>query len=117
MLTRSITLTEQEAEDLRYYAANAGEVEDAALKRAALRGLRELRIEQALRAYAERGDSSEAAEIAGMPRAEFLQLLIDRGITMLDGPSTLVRALEFAADQLGSERLAELARALPRSDD
>lgn len=48
MLTKSIRLTEEEAAELREYLAATGEVEATVLKRAALRGLKELRLEQGI---------------------------------------------------------------------
>ena len=68
------------------YLAITSEIEAAVLKRAALRGLRELRTEQGILAFLEGRGSSEAAAIAGLPRAGFLQLLIDKGVTLLGGP-------------------------------
>jgi hypothetical protein len=112
MVTKSIRLTEDEAAELREYVDTTGEVEAAALTRAALRGLREMRAEQGILAFLGGQSSSEAAAIAGMPRAPFLQLLIDRGITILDGPSTMAQELESLGKELGDERLIAAARAL-----
>src|SRR5205823_6586319 len=90
--------------------AATGEVEANVLKRATLRGLRELRLEQAILAY-QRGDStSEAAQIAGLPRSIFLQALIDRDVTILGEPPSLAEQLEHLAERFGNERLATVAR-------
>ena len=112
MATKSIRLTEAEAAELRDYLATTGEVEAVALKRAAMRGLREMRIEQGILAYLNGRGSSEAAQIAGLPRAEFLQVLIDKGVTLLEGPSTLRSELEALAERLGDDGLAILASKL-----
>lgn len=112
MATKSIRLTNQEAAELREYVAVTGEVEAIALKRAALRGLRDLRLEQGILAYLDGRNSSEAAQIAGLPRAQFLQVLIDKGITLLGDPSTLGAELEMLAQRLGDERLAAVASKL-----
>ncbi len=109
MLTKSIRLTEEEAADLRQYLAVTGEVEAAVLKRATLRGLKELRLERGILAYLEGESSTEAAEIAGVPRAHFLQILIDKGIRLLEEPSTLAIELESLARRLGNQRLAAAA--------
>jgi predicted HTH domain antitoxin len=114
--TKSIRLTDAEAAQLREYLATTGEIEAAALKRAALRGLRELRLEQGILAYLETRNSTAAAEIAGLPRAEFLQVLIDKGITILDGPSTLAAELGALAEHLDSQRLAAVAKQLSEAD-
>src|SRR6266581_1087850 len=89
LTTKSIRLTEEEAADLREYLEITGEVEAVALKRAAVRGIRELRLAEAIRVYLEERDSGHAARIAGLPRAQFLHVLADKGISVLDGPSSL----------------------------
>src|SRR5881275_894569 len=99
MATKSIRLTEEEAAELREYLAVTGEVEAIALKRAALRGLKDLRLDQGILAYLDGRGSAEAARIAGLSRAELIQVLIEKGITLLEGPSTL-----------GDDRLAGAAR-------
>ncbi|MBI4492236.1 MAG: hypothetical protein HY690_05530 [Chloroflexi bacterium] len=117
MLPKSIRLTEAEAAELQRYVSLTGEVEATALKRAALRGLREFRLERGIMAYIEGRSSSEAAEIAGIPRAEFLQVLVEKGVTLLKGPSTLAAELGFLAQQLGDEKLAAVASKLAEARD
>ena len=120
MLTKSIRLTEEEADDLQTYVALTGEVEASVLKRAALRGLREMRLEQGLLAFIQgQGSigSSEAARIAGIPRAEFLQILVDRGISMFQGPWRLAAELESLAEYLEDDKLAVVAASLPQQRD
>ena len=110
MITKSIRLTPEEAGELRQYVAATGEVEASALKRAALRGLREMRLEQGILAYLKRGDSAEAAEIAGLPRAHFLQELIDRGLTLdWREPEEMRQSLGFLAEKLGLPTLRDAA--------
>ena len=108
MPTRSIDLTDDEANDLQQLLAATGETEAAALKRALARGLKDLRIEQAIRVFKERGSSSEAAVVAGMPRAHFLQLLIDEGVEVLSGPDTLDQELEGLAEVFEDPGLRDL---------
>jgi hypothetical protein len=117
MPTKSIRLSEQEAAELRQYLAATGEVEAVALKRAAMRGLKDLRQEQALLTYLEGRGAFEAAQIAGLSRAEFLQLLVEKGITVLEGPSTLGAELDALAREFDSERLARAAKQLDPSPD
>lgn len=112
MITKSIRLTDDEAAELRTYLGLTGEVEATVLKRAALRGLRELRLEQGLMAYLGGQGSAAAAEIAGLPRAAFLQVLVDRGIALLEGPSDLATELELLGQQLGNDRLRSAASRL-----
>ena len=109
MRTKSIRLTDEEASEVRDYAARTGEVEASVLKRAMLRGLREMRLDDGVLAYLDTRDSSYAAEIAGLPRAMFLQALMDKGVAVLDGPSNLIEELRALARRLGDPRLAAVA--------
>jgi hypothetical protein len=112
MLTKSIRLTEEEAAELRGYLDATGGVEAAVLKRAAMRGLREMRLERGILAYLDGQSSTEAAEVAGLSRGEFLQVLIDKGITILEGPSTLAAELVELAHRFGDQKLLDVARKL-----
>ncbi|MGH2587598.1 MAG: hypothetical protein ACRDJE_21985 [Dehalococcoidia bacterium] len=112
MPAKSITLSDDELRELRDLLTATGETEAAALKRATLRGLRELRFEQGLLAYLDGADSAEAAAIAGLPRAAFLAALAERGVPLLSGPSTLASELAFLATRLDNSRLAAVADAL-----
>jgi predicted HTH domain antitoxin len=109
LTTKSIRLTEEELADLREYLELTGEVEAVALKRAALRGIRELRLAEAIRVYLDERDSEHAARIAGLPRAQFLQVLAEKGISILEGPSSLASELEGLARRFRDEALARAA--------
>jgi predicted HTH domain antitoxin len=110
VLTKSIRLNEEEARDLEELVQATGEVEASVLKRAALRGLRDERLDKAMLLFVNGASSSEAAALARMPRARFLDLLADRGVAILDSPSTVPEELEAVAGLLGDERLAEVAK-------
>src|SRR6266851_9148552 len=97
LTTKSIRLTKQEAAELREYLDITGEVEAVALKRAALRGIRELRLAEAIRVYLDERDTEHGARVAGLPRAQFLHVLIEKGISVLDGPSSLATELDGLA--------------------
>jgi hypothetical protein len=112
MLTKSIRLTEEEAAQVKEYVALTGEVEATVLKRAALRGFKEMRLEQGILAYIQGEGSAEAAAIAGVGRAEFLWLLAERGVPLLKDPLAFSDGLEYLAEQLGDKRLAAIARTL-----
>jgi hypothetical protein len=112
MITRSIQLSDEEAAGLKALLEATGESEEDLLRRAAARGIRDLRLEQAIKAFKGGTGSGEAALIAGLPRAIFLQKLIDRRIVILDGPSTLGEELAELGCSLGDERLVKAARLL-----
>lgn len=117
MLTKSIQLSEEEDAELQQCLAVTGGDEADVLKCAALRGLRELRLEQGIRAFRQGRSSSEAAQIAGLPRAMFLEILMDEGETLLDGPSTLADELGALAERLNRPRLAAVARKLADDEE
>jgi hypothetical protein len=112
MPTRSIHLSDADAEGLEQLHAATGKTEDVLLEQAVLRGLQALRIEEGIRAFKSGLGSSEAAVIAGLPRAVFLHEMAERGVTILDGPSTLAEELAALAQDLGNTRLAAVARKL-----
>jgi predicted HTH domain antitoxin len=112
LITKSIRLTEQEAADLREYLDITGEVEAVALKRAALRGIRELRLTEAIRVYLDERDTERGARIAGLPRAQFLHVLAEKGISVLEGPSSLASELDGLARRFEDQRLAQVAAEL-----
>lgn len=104
MVTKSIRLSDAEARELAAYLSLVGGTEAALLKEATLRGLREIRLARAVTAYIDGASSSEAARIAGLPRAPFLQALMDRGVAVLRGPSSVEAELEalLAAEGAGA---------------
>lgn len=115
MITKSIRLSEEQAAELRRYVDLTGDVEANVLKNAAVRGLKDLRFERGVLHYLEHGDSYEAAEIAGVGRAEFLWLAAERGVSVLKGPSSMEETLESFGRDLGDERFSEAARRLAES--
>jgi predicted HTH domain antitoxin len=116
LTTKSIRLTEDEVADLREYLEISGEVEAVALKRAAVRGIRELRLTEAIRVYLDERDSEHGARIAGLPRAQFLHVLTEKGVSVLEGPSSLAAEMEGLARRFGDRRLSEAAAEVePRS--
>jgi predicted HTH domain antitoxin len=112
LTTKSIRLTEDEVADLREYLDLTGEVEAVALKRAAMRGIRELRLAEAIRIYLEERDTEHSARVAGLPRAQFLHELAEKGISVLEEPSSLASELEGLARRFGDQRLAQVATEL-----
>jgi hypothetical protein len=111
MITKSIRLSEDEASQLKAYVQRTGEVEASALKRAALRGLHDLRVEQGILAYLDGYDSGSAAAIAGIGRAQFLWLLSERGVTLLR-EHDLAESLRTLAQDLNDPKLTAAAKAI-----
>lgn len=116
MPAKSIQLTDDELAALDDLSDVTGEPAEVVLKRAALRGVKELRLEQGLLAYLQGADSADAAVVAGLPRVAFLDRLVERGIPLLAGPSTLASELDFLARRFGSSRLAAAAASLAETD-
>lgn len=112
MLTKSIRLTDEESQELEEVVKQTGEVEASVLKRAALRGLREEREDRAVLLYLNGASSAEAAAVARLPRARFLDALADRGISLLDDPSVAPEELEALGRLLGADKLVGVAREL-----
>jgi hypothetical protein len=107
VVTKSIRLSDAEAGEVAAYLRLVGGTEAALLKEATLRGLREIRISRAVAAYTEGASSGEASRIAGLPRAPFLQLLIDRDLHLLRGAGSVAAELEalVAAEDAGAGNL------------
>ncbi len=106
MITKSIRITAAEEAELHEIVARTGESEAAVLKRAALDGLQARALQDAITEYVMgRVDTCLAAELARMPRAYFIRELLDRGVSLLSGPSALHEELEHLGMLVGDERL------------
>jgi hypothetical protein len=84
------------------------------LERAALRGLRDERLDRAVMLYLQGAGSAEAAAVAQMSRSRFLDLIADRGITVLEAPSGIPEEPKAAVALLGDEELAAVADVVER---
>lgn len=109
MAIRSVHISDAEAEGLQHLHASTGQAEGALLERAVQHGLHELRIDAGIKPVDTGGGSSEGAEIAGTPREVSLDLLYERRVKILDGPSIFAENLAILAEDLGDERLAATA--------
>jgi hypothetical protein len=112
--TKSIRLSDEETRELDELVRATGEVEAAVLKRAAMRGLRDERLDRAVLLYLQGAGSAEAAAVAQMSRSRFLELIADRGITVLEAPSGVPEELKAAAALFGDEGLAAVADVVER---
>jgi hypothetical protein len=85
----------QDEVEVANYVATTGEPYSAVLARATLRGIRAERLERGLLLYITDHDLDAAAAFAGLPRAIFIDELLNHGITILDGnPGDLLIDLE-----------------------
>jgi hypothetical protein len=105
-------LSDEEAEALRQLQAATGESEEDVLRRAAVQGIRDLRLEQGIKAFKNGSGSGEAAVIAGLPRAAFFEILLDRGIEVLGPEPSLASQLAALGRRLGDDRLTKAAEFL-----
>jgi predicted HTH domain antitoxin len=112
MVSKAVHLSEEEAEGLRQLLAETGESEEEILRRATARGLRDLRLDQAIQAFKDGRSSGEAAKIAGLPRAIFLDTLLDRGVVVIDNSPPLSEQLAGLARLLGDERTTKSEQVL-----
>jgi len=112
MVTRVVQLSDEDAEALRQLQAETGESEEDILSRAAVRGIKDLRLEQGIQAFKQGLGSGEAAAIAGLPRAVFFEILLDRGVEVDGGPSTFGPALAALGRSLADKRLTKAASRL-----
>jgi hypothetical protein len=107
-ITKSVRLTPAEVQQWAEFTTFTGETEATAMKRALQRGLQAERLDQAFLAMHRGASTAEAAQIAGLPRAVFIEECIDHQVAV-DGPDDeWLGALERAATVLGVE--------LPRLD-
>jgi hypothetical protein len=115
MHTRALHLSDEEAEALRQLQAATGESEADVLRRAAVQGIRDLRLEQGIKAFKNGSGSGEAAVIAGLPRAVFLEILYDRGIEVIGAEPSLATQLAALGRSLGDDQIIEAARFLSQN--
>ncbi len=101
-ITKSVRLTPAEAQQWAEFTTFTGETEATAMKRALQRGLQAERLDQAFLAMHRGASTAEAAQIAGLPRAVFIEECLDHQVA-LDAPDDdWFSALERAAAVLGA---------------
>jgi hypothetical protein len=112
---KSLRFSEAEEAEIRDYLKISGEQEAVMLERAAIRGLREERLEKGFLALVGGASSSEAATIAGLDRHAFLTEAVEKGIPLLDdGPEDMLRDLGQLAVLFEDERLAAAVETVSR---
>jgi hypothetical protein len=90
------------------FTAFTGETEATAMKRALQRGLQAERLDQAFLAMHRGASTAEAAQIAGLPRAVFIEECLDHQVALDEADDDWLSGLERAATELGAN--------LPRLD-
>ncbi|MHB8719590.1 MAG: hypothetical protein ACYDAC_11980 [Candidatus Dormibacteria bacterium] len=101
VVTKSIRLTAAEVEEWAAFTELTGATEATAMKRALQRGLHAERLDQGFLAMHQGASTAEAAKIAGLPRAVFIEECLDHRVP-IDGPDEDWReALERGARALG----------------
>jgi hypothetical protein len=108
VITKSVRLTPAEVQQWAEFTTFTGETEATAMKRALQRGLQAERLDQAFLAMHRGASTAEAAQIAGLPRAVFIEECLDHQVAV-DGPDDdWLSGLERAAAVLDAK--------LPRLD-
>ena len=103
---KSVRFTPDEEAQIQAYARETGEAEALILERAVMRGLQAERLDRAVLWFLENRDSSHAAEIAGVPRAVFLEEVMRRGVVIHDDtPAAMLTDLSRLAELLGDDQL------------
>lgn len=99
MPTISARVSEEEGERLEEVAAILDEDRSTTIRKALEEGLHELRVRKAVERY-QAGDASvnEAARIAGVSLAEWLEIARERNLTAQLSPADLERDAESARE-------------------
>lgn len=91
-VTKSIRLTEAEAQTLAELVEEHAASESALMRQWVLRGMRQFRIEQAVAAYQrDEVDLRDGAALAGIPIGAFVDELAKRRVAILDDPDIFDR--------------------------
>lgn len=99
MATISARLPEDEAAELEKVATLLGLDRSTTIRKALDEGLHEMRVKRAVEAY-QSGDASvnQAARIAGVSIAEWLEIARDRNLTTQLGPADLAADADAARE-------------------
>jgi len=101
-ITKSVRLTPAEVRQWAEFTEFTGETEATAMKRALQRGLQAERLDQAFLAMHRGASTAEAAQIAGLPRAVFIEECLDHQVPLDEPDDDWLSGLERAAAELGA---------------
>jgi hypothetical protein len=105
-VTKSIRLTEAEAEELAHLVAGTAYSEAALMRQWVLAGMQQFRIAEAIRAYQEgHVDIRQAAERAHLPVAVLLEEMAARKVAVLNHPDAFGPGLDTLRKVFGNETL------------
>lgn len=107
-VTKSIRLSEEEAQWVKAVARDEHLSEASVMKRMILKGIEEYRLERAIRAYADREISlSEAARFASLSIRKVMAELEKRGIPLYSSEEAFRSGLGYLAETFGNRKLSE----------
>jgi hypothetical protein len=101
-ITKSVRLTPAEVQQWADFTEFTGETEATAMKRALQRGLQAERLDQAFLAMHRGASTAEAAQIAGLPRAVFIEECLDHQVALDEPDDDWLSGLAGAATELGT---------------
>lgn len=118
-VTKSIRLTEEEAEALAQLVADTPYAEAALLRQWVLAGMQQFRVSEAIRAYQEgQVDVWQAAEQARLPVAVLLEEMAGRKVAVLEAPDAFgpgLAALRETFDEETAEESEAWSEIVPRT--
>ena len=101
-VTKSIRLTQEEAEELGHLVEGTAYAEAALMRQWVLAGMRQFRVAEALRAYQEgHVDLRAAAERAQLPVAVLLEEMAARKVAVLEDADAFGPGLEALQETFG----------------
>jgi hypothetical protein len=107
-VTKSIRLTEAEAEELARLVEGTAYAEAALLRQWVLTGIQQFRVAEAIRAYQEgQADVQQAAEQAHLPVAVLLEEMATRKVAVLDAPDAFGPGLAALRKTFSKERTVQ----------
>ena len=107
-VTKSIRLTEEEAEALAQLVAGTAYAEAALLRQWVLAGMQQFRVSEAIRAYQDgQVDVWQAAEQARLPVAVLLEEMASRKVAVLEAPDAFGPGLAALRETFGEETAEE----------
>jgi cytochrome c peroxidase len=107
-VTKSVRLTEAEAEELAQLVADTAYAEAALLRQWVLSGMQHFRLTEAIRAYQDgRLNIDQAAQQANLPVAVLLEEMAARKVAVIDASEAFGAGLTALREAFGQEAKVE----------